>query len=270
MGLWTLPSRDQGATWPKRYAALVNRLRYAAPNAITIASLVLGMLAIQNAFQGQYAASAALIVFATIVDTFDGLAARLLHATSAFGKYLDTLCDAVTVGVAPGVLVYAVYFKGWAVGGLIAAGWTAAVLARLAYFQATEARDPLYFIGLPSPPAADILVGFVLFSSYVWHHHPYPWLVLALMVVLSFLMLSKIRVEKGAYFTPERLVRTWRGWGLLLGVVFTAVLPWAGPFVVFSTMLILVIARELLARVRKSGGRATPGISEVNSVAADE
>lgn len=249
---------------------LVNRLRYAAPNAITMGSLVLGMLAIQDAFQGQYAASAYLIVFASIIDTFDGLAARLLHATSVFGKYLDTLSDAVTVGVAPGVLVYAAYFKGWAIGGLIAAGWTAAVLSRLAYFQATEARDPLYFIGLPSPPAADILVGFVLLSSRVWHHYPYPWLVLALMVVLSLLMLSKIRVEKGAFFTPERIVRSWRGRAFLLGVVFAAVLPWAAPFVVFSTMLILVIGRELLTRIRKSGGGATARISEMNGVTADD
>jgi CDP-diacylglycerol---serine O-phosphatidyltransferase len=249
----------------------VNRLRYAVPSAITMASLVLGMLAIQSAFQGQFAASAYLIVFATVVDTVDGFAARLLHATSAFGKYLDTLSDAVTVGVAPGVLVYAVYFKGWAAGGLIAAGWTAAVLARLAYFQATEASDPLYFIGLPSPPAADILVGFVLLSSRVWHRYPYPWLVLALMALLSFLMVSKLRVEKGAFFTPERLVRTWRGRAFLLGFVFAAVLPWAAPFVVFSTMLILVIARELLARIRKSGGRAAAArIGEVNSVAADD
>ena len=249
----------------------MNRLRYAAPNAITMLSLVLGMLAIQDAFQGQYAASAYLIVLASVIDTFDGLAARLLHATSAFGKYLDTLCDAITVGAAPGVLVYAVYFKGWAAGGLIAAGWTAAVLARLAYFQANEARDPLYFIGLPSPPAADILVGFVLVSSRVWHRYPYPWLIVAMMVVLSFLMVSKIRVEKGAFYTPERLVRTWRGRAFLLGLVFAAVLPWAAPFVVFATMLILVTARELLARARKSGGgRAAARIGEVNGVAADD
>jgi CDP-diacylglycerol---serine O-phosphatidyltransferase len=249
---------------------MVNRLRYAAPNAITMGSLLLGMLAIQNAFQGQFAASAYLIVFASIVDTLDGFAARLLDATSAFGKYLDTLCDAVTVGVAPAILVYAVYFKDWAGGGVIAAGWTAAVLARLAYFQTTEASDPLYFIGLPSPPAADILVGFVLLSSRVWHRYPYPWLVFAMMVVLSFLMVSKIRVEKGAYFTPERVVRSWRGRAFLLGVVFTAVLPWAAPFVLFSAMLTLVIARELLTRVRKSGGPAVARISEIDSVAADD
>jgi hypothetical protein len=89
-------------------------------------------------------------------------------------------------------------------------------------------------------------------------------------VLLSFLMVSKIRVEKGAFFTPERIVRTWRGRAFLLGVVFAAVLPWAAPFVVFGTMLILVTIRELLVRIRKSGGRAAVRIAEVNSVAADD
>jgi hypothetical protein len=83
-------------------------------------------------------------------------------------------------------------------------------------------------------------------------------------------MLSKIRVEKGAFFTPERIVRSWRGRAFLLAVVFTAVLPWAAPFVVFSTMLILVIARELLTRVRESGGRVAARISEAHGVGADD
>jgi phosphatidylserine synthase len=69
---------------------------------------------------------------------------------------------------------------------------------RLAYFQTTGRSDLLYFVGLPSPPAADILTGFVLLSSGMWHRYPYPWFVVALISVLSFLMVSKLRVVKGA------------------------------------------------------------------------
>jgi phosphatidylserine synthase len=43
------------------------------------------MRAVVYAFQGQLVASAYLIIFASIVDTLDGAAARLLHASSAFG-----------------------------------------------------------------------------------------------------------------------------------------------------------------------------------------
>lgn len=227
-------------------------LRRIAPNVITVGGVLLGMQAILYAFQGKVVTSAYLITIATIIDTLDGAVARLLDAGSAFGRHLDTLSDAVTVGVAPAVLLYAVYFKGWGTGGaVIASGWTVSVLARLAYFESTEDRDPLYFVGLPSPPAANVLSGFVLFSSRVWHHYPYTWLVLAMMVTLSFLMLSKLRMEKGAFFMSSRIVRSWPGRVALLGVIFAVVYPWAAPFVIAATLVILVIFRDLLVRARK-------------------
>jgi CDP-diacylglycerol---serine O-phosphatidyltransferase len=247
-----------------------NGLRGIVPTAITVGGLLLGMRAILYAFQGHVVASAYFIALATIVDTLDGAAARLLRAGSAFGEQMDTLSDAVSVGVAPAVLLYVVYFKGWGgVGVVIASGWTISVLARLAYFESTEERDPLYFVGLPSPPAANMLSGFVLFSSRVWHRYPYAWLVLALMLALSFLMLSKLRVEKGAFFTPRRIVGSWPGRVALLAVMFTAVYPWAAPFVISSTLVILVISRDLLARARRFRSGTAARISEMNDVAAD-
>jgi CDP-diacylglycerol--serine O-phosphatidyltransferase len=245
-------------------------LRRVVPTAITVGGLLLGMRAILYAFQGDVAASAYLIAVAAIVDTLDGAAARLLRAGSAFGEHMDTLSDAVSVGVAPAVLLYVVYFKGWGgVGVVIASGWTVSVLARLAYFASTEERDPLYFVGLPSPPAANMLSGFALFSSHVWHRYPYAWLVLALMIALSFLMLSKLRVEKGAFFTPVRIAWSWPGRIALLAVIFAAVYPWAAPFVISSTLVILVVSRDLLVRARRFRSGTAALISETNGVAAN-
>jgi len=245
-------------------------LRRVVPTAITVGGLLLGMRAILFALQGHVDASAYFIALATIVDTLDGAAARLLRAGSSFGEHMDTLSDAVSVGVAPAVLLYVVYFKSWGSGGaVIASSWTVSVLARLAYFESAEGRDPLYFAGLPSPPAANMLSGFALFSSRVWHSYPYAWLVLSLMVVLSFLMLSKLRVEKGAFFTPVRIVRSWPGRIALLAVIFIAVYPWAAPFVISSTLVILVILRDLLARARRLRGAPAAQISEVNNVAVN-
>jgi CDP-diacylglycerol---serine O-phosphatidyltransferase len=245
-------------------------LRRVVPTAVTVGGLLLGMRAILYAFQGHIIASAYFIPLATIVDTLDGAAARLLGAGSAFGAHMDTLSDAVSVGVAPAVLLYAVYFKGWGGAGVvIASGWTVAVLARLAYFESTGESDPLYFAGLPSPPAANMLSGFVLFSSRVWHRYPYAWLVLVLMVALSFLMLSKLPVEKGAFFTPARIVGSWPGRVALLAVIFIAVYPWAAPFVISSTLVILVVFRDLLARARRFRSGTAARISEMNDVAAD-
>ena len=234
---------------------MLSRYRRAVPNAMTIAGLLLGMRAITDAFQGQIVPSAYMIGFAGIIDALDGAAARLLNAQSPFGKYLDTLSDAVTVGVAPGVLLYAVYFRSWGEGGvLLSSGWAVAVLSRLAYFQATEETHPLYFTGLPSPLASNILSGFVLFSAHVWRRYPYPWLVVALMVIFAFLMLSKLRIEKGAFFTPDRLVRSWQGRAALAGAVLAAVYPWACQIVAFSTVVALALGREALGRARRLEG----------------
>src|SRR4051812_40057641 len=47
------------------------------------------------------------LLIAAVMDTFDGLVARALGATSEFGKEYDSLADVVTFGAAPAVLVYA-------------------------------------------------------------------------------------------------------------------------------------------------------------------
>ena len=43
-----------------------------------------------------------------IFDALDGFVARVTKTASAFGAQLDSLCDLVTFGVAPGFLVYAI------------------------------------------------------------------------------------------------------------------------------------------------------------------
>ena len=50
-----------------------------------------------------------MIVWCGILDVMDGLAARLLKATSPFGAEFDSMADLVSFGVAPAiVMMYAV------------------------------------------------------------------------------------------------------------------------------------------------------------------
>jgi phosphatidylserine synthase len=247
-------------------------LRHAVPNVVTVGALVLSMQAIMDALNGQEEAALYLVAFASIVDVFDGAAARLLGASSLFGKYLDTLSDAVTGGVAPSVILYEVYFRSWGgAGNLVAAGWTVAVLGRLAYFQSTEERSPGYFVGLPAPLASSLLTGFALFSSHVWHGYPYRWAVLGMMAVLAPLMLSNLKLEKGAFFTPERIIRSWRGRAALLGIVVAAVCPWACQLIVFSIVITGALARDLVTRLgHRQLAVAAAGLGQVEGVAAHD
>ena len=83
------------------------------PNTITCMNLTAGVLAIIASFRGAapmwgltgYEWCWILIGIAAVADFCDGFAARLLHAYSSLGKELDSLCDLISFGVAPAMLM---------------------------------------------------------------------------------------------------------------------------------------------------------------------
>ena len=63
----------------------MGRLRYSVPNSVTSLSLLLGLGSIVSAQLGDLEFAAWLIVWCGLLDTMDGIAARMLKATSDFG-----------------------------------------------------------------------------------------------------------------------------------------------------------------------------------------
>jgi CDP-diacylglycerol--serine O-phosphatidyltransferase len=116
--------------------------------------------------------SAWLLFLAMVFDALDGHLARLSRTTSDFGGQLDSLCDVVTFGVAPGFLLVKMcpnftYLHSQAIW-IIAAGYAACAALRLARFnvEMTEEDDHLHFSGLPSPAAAAAIASFgILFYT---------------------------------------------------------------------------------------------------------
>jgi CDP-diacylglycerol--serine O-phosphatidyltransferase len=128
--------------------------------------------------------SAVLIFLAMLFDMLDGSVARWAKQTSEFGAQLDSLCDAVSFGVAPAFLMlrivhsmesvtdpnaiafgthsrpFFLYWSRllWVIGALFA---LCAVL-RLARFNVETDEDDShnYFSGLPSPAAAATVASF--------------------------------------------------------------------------------------------------------------
>lgn len=108
-----------------------------------------------------------LIFLAMIFDALDGHVARLSRSTSDFGAQLDSLCDVVSFGVAPGFLLVKMcptftysHDKVW----IIAASFAACAALRLARFNVESSQDDdhMHFSGLPSPAAAAAIAGFAL------------------------------------------------------------------------------------------------------------
>ena len=84
--------------------------RSIVPNLLTLANLFAGFLSIVYSSQGNYSSAAIFIFAAAVFDMLDGFMARLINAASEFGVELDSLCDAVSFGIAPSFLLYQIYF----------------------------------------------------------------------------------------------------------------------------------------------------------------
>lgn len=107
----------------------------------------------------------ALVFLAMVFDALDGRAARWAKQSSQFGAELDSLCDAISFGVAPAFLLikFSPDFHPrwlWAIAVL----FMVCVVLRLARFNVeTDEEDSHdYFSGLPSPAAAGTVASFMI------------------------------------------------------------------------------------------------------------
>ena len=159
----------------------------------TIASLFCGFYSIVAAITGDFVIAANMILIAAVFDGLDGRIARLTGTTSTFGMELDSLCDLVSFGVAPGLLAYM-----WALQPFGRYGWLAGFLyvattaLRLARFNCRHSASPSrHFVGLPCPAAAAMISSSVLFSLYLGIEGTVNHVSLLFLVyVLSYLMVS--------------------------------------------------------------------------------
>ncbi len=164
------------------------------PCLFTIASLFCGFYSILACIRGDYVLAATTILIAAVFDGLDGRVARLTGTTSTFGMELDSLCDMVSFGVAPGLLAYFWALEPYGRYGYLAAFlYIATTCLRLARFNSQQSLEssPKNFTGLPCPAAAGMISSMVLFSSYLGIEQDVKHISVLLMVyVLSYLMVS--------------------------------------------------------------------------------
>lgn len=172
------------------------------PNAFTMASIFCGSYAILYAalhFDPESLHHAAIAVFlAGFFDMFDGRVARLTKTQSEFGMEFDSLADMVSFGVAPAVIVYR--WALWPLGplGMISViTFTVCGAIRLARFNVLSRRPETssnFFVGLPIPIAASLLVALVIAHVRLFEGLPVTRhiLVISLVLLLAFLMISSI------------------------------------------------------------------------------
>jgi len=153
--------------------------RYLAPNAVTCASLVFGMVSMVSAHRGHWDVAGWMIIYAVLTDRLDGMVARLVRGTSDFGVQLDSFADFLNFGVAPAFLFFTFfdahpelgYAHGAARALLIVASlaWLFGAVFRLARFNvaADDGIPTKIFFGVPTTLAGGLLaIWFLALLKY--------------------------------------------------------------------------------------------------------
>lgn len=178
----------------------------------------------------------ALILLAMVFDAVDGQVARITRGVSDFGAQLDSLCDLVSFGLAPAILLVKMcpQFTNlhseaiWSVAALFAC----CAALRLARFNVETDSDDDHtsFAGLPTPAAAATIASFAILSyslrnegAVVTHANfeLYDWwmqrIVPVLSIVIAILMVSRI-----PYPHPlTQFLRGRRSFAQLVAIVFS-------------------------------------------------
>jgi CDP-diacylglycerol--serine O-phosphatidyltransferase len=189
---------------------VTDRWRIAA-NLATLANALMGVGAILYVLAGNKPWAMLLVVGAIGFDGLDGLFSRRSPGKAgAFGRYADSVADAVSFGLAPAFLV-AVHtssvglWSPWSTATLaVAIAYFAAATARLTYFTAWGHHHP-YFLGVPTPQAALAVVVALLFHDTPAFQTVQPLAVVIGVAAISVLMVVPIRFPKLRRGAPLRI-----------------------------------------------------------------
>jgi len=187
--------RRRGRRSRHRTPGTLRRGIHLIPSLFTTANILFGFLSLILATTGNLETAARLIGIAALLDALDGRVARLTGTSSDFGREFDSLADVVSFGVAPAILAWR-----WALADFGRLGWAVAFLyviccaVRLARFNIqTGTADRRWFVGLPTPPAACVIAACVFLRPLPLDDSVLEILTLAMVVVISGLMVSRIR-----------------------------------------------------------------------------
>ncbi len=225
----------------------------------TAGALLVAIGSVLLAFQGRLPLASFLVFVAWGFDALDGLVARLTKTKNEFGAQFDDLVDHIAYTVAPGFIVYVALARAaWWMG---LAGCFAVILLgtiRLALGNTFARRYPGYWIGLPRPASAFVIVCLV--NARGFESGRLAWVQLAIVALLVTAGLTRLpyKNHKGRLRPLEKafpIVAVVSSAACYpLGWMFDVGLAWTVAYV-FSPWVI-VSAGERQAIVDAVNGRA--------------
>jgi len=223
-----------------------NNINKYIPNFITLLCLSSGFTSIMYSLNKEWKVAIYLILLGTIFDFFDGWFARKFKTGSNFGAELDSLSDFISFGVAPSLLIYM-----WSTNSIGSLGWASTLFfvicasLRLARFTADiyitdkPINSNEYFVGIPSPAAA----GLLLLPILIYCEYEFPFLKNSYLnffntILIALLMISRIPTVSLKKISINNKYKTW----ILLSFVVLSVALISNLWITLSAMLIIYIS----------------------------
>jgi CDP-diacylglycerol---serine O-phosphatidyltransferase len=241
-------------------------VRVLIPNIFTLVGLCAGLTAIRMGIENRWDLAVAALVFAAVLDGIDGRVARLLKASSRFGAELDSLADFVNFGVAPAIIMF-----NWALDDLHSLGWVAVLVfavcsaLRLARFNVSlDAADmpawkSNYFVGVPAPAAAIILLLPIYAQDLGLHLPSLTPLVFVYTLIIALLMVSRVPTFSGKLI-GQKIAREYVPPIFVLAALFIALLlTYPALTLTVGSMLYLAVIPLSAYRYRAEERKALKG-----------
>ena len=216
---------------PPRHSLRQNSI-YLLPNSFTVAALFSAFFAITQSMHGRYETAAIAVFISMLLDGMDGRVARWTNSQSAFGEQLDSLADMVSFGVAPALIAYK--WQLWQFGRIgysLAFIYCACAALRLALFNTLIGKvDKRWFIGVPSPTAAALIVGLIWVNHSVERFPAVQWWALGITLFAGISMIVQIPFWS---FKEINIRRKVPFMGMVLAVLILLLITWEPSLVLF-------------------------------------
>jgi CDP-diacylglycerol--serine O-phosphatidyltransferase len=170
-------------------------------NIVTFLNIACGVLAIYFITHGEFVGAALFAWCAGAFDILDGKIARKYNLSTEFGIQLDSYADFLSFVIVPTMFIYfgiidgkEIHFLNTAFVAFAFIYYVISGLRRLIQFniEADAGNVGKYFTGIPTPLGAILL--WIVYLAWIYEMIPNENIVLAFMILIGFLLNSKIKI----------------------------------------------------------------------------
>ena len=217
------------------------------PNIISVLNLVVGFMAIWFVAHGFFSEAFYLLCTCLILDFLDGFFARLLNAKTSFGAQFDSFADLVSFGVLPGFFLmnYLHTLNAQFILILLSAIYPVTAAIRLVRFNLEEKGSNEYFTGIPTPISALLIMSLTHLNLelHIESTEFHAMVVSCLTVLVSLLMISKLKIINLKFQGLEYRTNKWRYLFIVLAAITFTLVPSYTIALIYVELILLSLLR---------------------------